>query len=77
MRSTASIMLHAMEITSYEFLASVLGPIATVFLAYPLVRLFGLPGAVMSLFLFEAIMLAVVAVGLNKISKSNPPQIEV
>jgi O-antigen/teichoic acid export membrane protein len=64
-RITISTILQAMELTSYEFYASAAGFVLVAVASYPLVRAFGLAGAMLGMVLFDAMLLLVVSVGLR------------
>jgi O-antigen/teichoic acid export membrane protein len=63
MRNTLATILRAMERTVFEFYASVSGAILITFLSLPLVKTFGMPGAFISLAIFECVMILCLSFG--------------
>jgi O-antigen/teichoic acid export membrane protein len=63
-REMIFIMLRAMETTAFELYSAIAGAAVVIVGSYPLVDLWGLPGALMTLALFEGVITAVLAVGL-------------
>ncbi len=64
-RMTFSNILHAMELTLFEFYASIAGFALVAVASYPLVREFGMAGAMLGIVLFDTVLLFVISVGLR------------
>ncbi len=64
-RITVSTILQAMELTAYEFYASTAGFLFVAFASYPLIQNFGMAGAMLSMVLFDGVLLLVISIGLR------------
>ena len=65
-RNTLATMVRAMETTVFEFYSSVSGAILITTAALPLVTLFGMPGAFISLAIFECVIILCLSFGFGR-----------
>ena len=65
-KNTLATILRAMETTVFEFYSSVSGGIIIAIIALPLVKSFGMPGAFISLAVFECVMILCLSFGFGR-----------
>ena len=65
-RNVLAIMLRAMETTIFEFYASISGAVLITLISLPLVRTFGMSGAMVALAMFECVIILSLSFGLQR-----------